>query len=66
MKSRSKQLVICVDNEGYEASREKRKIYVTLRDPVADKLDMLRIIDESARITFIRKPSFARSPFPSL
>ncbi|WP_206734067.1 hypothetical protein [Bradyrhizobium nanningense] len=55
-----------MDNEGYEASREKRKIYVTLRDPVADKLDMLRIIDESARITFIRKPSFARSPFPSL
>ena len=46
-KSRSKQLVICVDNEGYEASLEKRKIYVTLRDPAAVKLDMLRIVDES-------------------
>ena len=46
-KSRSKQLVICVDNEGYAASLEKRKIYVTLRDAAAEKLDMLRIVDES-------------------
>jgi len=27
-KSQSKQLVVCVDNEGYAASLEKRKIYV--------------------------------------
>lgn len=46
-KSRSKQLVICVDNEGHEVSLEKRKVYVTLRDPAAEKLDMLRIVDES-------------------
>jgi hypothetical protein len=46
-KSRSKQLVVCVDNEGYAASLEKRKIYVALRDPVAEKHGLLRVIDES-------------------
>lgn len=43
----SKQLVVCVSNEGYEASLEKRKIYVALRDAVAEKHGLLRIIDES-------------------
>jgi hypothetical protein len=43
----SKQLVVCIDNEGYPASLEKRKIYVSLRDPAAEKHGQLRIIDES-------------------
>jgi hypothetical protein len=43
----SKQFVICVDNEGYPASLEKRKIYVALRDAAAEKSGQLRIIDES-------------------
>jgi hypothetical protein len=43
----SRQLVVCVNNEGYPASLEKRKIYVMLRDPVAEKHGLLRIIDES-------------------
>jgi hypothetical protein len=34
-------------NEGYRASLEKRKIYVLLRDSAAEKLGMLRIVDES-------------------
>ena len=46
-KSQSKQLVVCINNEGYEASLEKRKIYVALPDPVGEKHGMLRIIDES-------------------
>jgi hypothetical protein len=46
-KSVLKQLVVCIDNEGYPASLEKRKIYVLLRDPVAEKRGLLRIIDES-------------------
>jgi hypothetical protein len=43
----SKQLVICVKNEGYSASLEKRKLYVTLRDPSAEKHGLVRIVDES-------------------
>ena len=38
---------MCVKNEGYAASLEKRKLYVTLRDLAAEKHGMLRIIDES-------------------
>jgi hypothetical protein len=43
----SKQFVVCVQNEGYSASLEKRKIYVALRDPAAEKHGQLRVIDES-------------------
>jgi hypothetical protein len=46
-KTQAKQLVVCVDNEGYAVSLEKRKIYVTLRDAAAEKHNMRRIIDES-------------------
>ena len=42
-----KQLVVCVDDDGYPASLEKRKIYVALRDAAAEKHNMLRIVDES-------------------
>ena len=43
----SKQLVVCIYNEGYPASLEKRKIYVSLRDAVAEKRGLIRVIDES-------------------
>jgi hypothetical protein len=46
-KSLSKQLVVCINNEGYPASLERRKIYVLIRDPVAEKRGLLRIVDES-------------------
>jgi len=46
-KSPSKQFVVCVQNEGYSASLERRKLYVALRDPAAEKHGQLRIIDES-------------------
>ncbi len=42
-----KHFVICVDNTGYEASLEKRKIYIRLDDPSAASHDQMRIIDES-------------------
>ena len=45
--ARAKDLVVCVANEGYPASLEKRKIYVALRDVDAEKHGLLRIIDES-------------------
>lgn len=40
-------LVVCIDNEGYPASLEKRKIYASLPDAEADKHRLTRIIDES-------------------
>jgi hypothetical protein len=46
-KRQSKQLVVCVYNEDCSASLEKRKIYVALRDRVAEKHGLIRVIDES-------------------
>ncbi len=46
-RSVSKYLVVCIDNEGYPASLERRKIYVALRDAAAEKHGLLRVIDES-------------------
>ena len=43
----SKQLVVCVKNEGYAASLERRKLYVALRDQAAEKHGLMRVVDES-------------------
>jgi hypothetical protein len=39
--------VICVFNEGYEASLEVRKLYEKVYDREAEQHNQLRIIDES-------------------
>ena len=46
-KSQTRQLVVCVANEGYPASLERRKIYVALPDADAEKHGLIRIVDES-------------------
>ncbi len=46
-KTLAKQLVVCVENDGYAVSLEKRKIYVELRDAAAEKHNTLWIADES-------------------
>jgi hypothetical protein len=46
-KQQSKQLVVCINNEGYPTSLEKRKIYLTLRDMAAEKHGLIRVVDES-------------------
>lgn len=43
----ARQLVVCVNNDGYRASLEKRKIYLALRDAEAEKQGLMRIVDES-------------------
>ncbi len=47
LKERTKHFVVCVDNEGYPASLEKRKIYLALRDPSAERHGLIRVVDES-------------------
>ncbi|MBI4965101.1 MAG: hypothetical protein HY913_17640 [Desulfomonile tiedjei] len=39
--------VICIRNDDYPASLEKRKLYVKLPDPEAEKNHFVRVIDES-------------------
>lgn len=43
----SKGLVVCINNEGYSVSLERRKLYVTMPDAEATKHGQLRVIDES-------------------
>ena len=45
----SKELVICVKNEGYSVSLERRKLYVALPDTKAAEHGQLRVIDESGQ-----------------
>ena len=47
MKKSKAKLVVCVNNDGFSACVEKRKIYVALRDTAAAKHGLLRIIDKS-------------------
>jgi hypothetical protein len=56
----SKQFVVCVRNEGYPASLEKRKIYIALRDPAAERDGLLRIVDESGE-DYLYPKSFFRT-----
>ncbi len=41
------QFVICIENKDYPVSLEKRKIYEVVPYPEAEKIDHIRVIDES-------------------
>ena len=41
------KFLLCIENEGYEASLELRKLYERLPDKEAERHKQLRIIDES-------------------
>lgn len=41
------QFVVCINNEGYQASLEPRKIYQVIPDEEAENHKMIRVIDES-------------------
>jgi hypothetical protein len=63
-KTPAKQLVVCIGNDGYPASLEKRKIYVALPDPDAGKEGLLRIIDESGDDFLYPKALFREIALP--
>jgi hypothetical protein len=41
------RFAVCIDNEGYPASLELRKIYRILPDKKAAKHGLMRVVDES-------------------
>ena len=47
MSSTRRNLLLCVRNDKYEASLERRKIYHALQDRAAAKYQQVRVIDES-------------------
>ena len=44
---RSAYFVVCLSNEGYQASLEPRKFYLALPDRAAEAHGQLRVVDES-------------------
>jgi hypothetical protein len=59
-----RQLVICVDNNGYAASLEMRKIYLAERDDHADKRGLVRVFDESGEGYLYPKAMFRLIKLP--
>jgi hypothetical protein len=42
-----REFLLCIDNKGYEASLEIRKLYQKIPDKEAERHNQVRIIDES-------------------
>lgn len=47
MKRSEKNFAVCVNNKGYPASLELRKLYQVIPDEEAAKLGQIRVVDES-------------------
>jgi len=60
----SKQFVVCINNDGFPTSLEKRKIYVLLRDTASEKRGLVRIIDESGSDYLYPKALFRSIALP--
>jgi hypothetical protein len=58
MAKAARRLVICIENNGYEVSLERREIYVCLPDARAEKLGQIRAIDGSGEDYLYPKDAF--------
>ena len=56
--------VVCLKNEGYEASLERRKIYFVIKDEAAAKYGLLRVIYESGGDYLYPRECFAAIDLP--
>jgi hypothetical protein len=56
--------LICVSNDGYPASLEKRKIYEALPDDAAASRGFVRVIDESGEDYLFPEELFVRIELP--
>jgi hypothetical protein len=63
-KQPSKQFVVCINNQDYAVSLEKRKIYIALRDPAAEKHGLMRVVDESGEDYLYPKTLFRSIALP--
>jgi hypothetical protein len=59
------RFLICVENKGYKASLEKRKIYVSIPDAGAFKHGHVRVIDESGEDYLYPKSLFLPITVPA-
>lgn len=58
------QYVICINNEGYDASLELRKLYEVIPDSEAENHKQIRILDESGEDYLYPKDFFMEIDIP--
>ena len=63
--AKSRPLVICVDNSGYEVSLERRKIYIAIPDAAASRKGLVRVLDESGEGYLYPQERFVSASLPS-
>jgi len=61
---KTKRFAVCLKNDGYEVSLERRKIYQVLPDPEAVKYRQVRVIDESGEDYLYPQTFFAPIELP--
>jgi len=57
LRVRQPRLLVCVKNDGYDASLEVRKIYKALPDSDAAAAGLLRVVDESGE-SYLYPPAY--------
>jgi hypothetical protein len=63
--ARSSQFLVCINNRGYEASLERNKIYLAVRDEEADQAGDVRIVDESGEDYLYSRKRFVPIDVPA-
>ncbi len=58
-------LVVCVDNSGYEAALERRNLYALLPDTDAAERGLLRVVDESGEDYLYPAKNFHKVGLPA-
>jgi hypothetical protein len=61
---KAKQFAVCLKNDGYEVSLERRKIYQVLPDADAAKHKQVRVVDESGEDYLYPQSFFAPIELP--
>lgn len=65
MSETTNSYVVCVENSGFAASLELRKIYLRLPDPRAEGDGFVRVVDESGEDYLFPSRFFAAIEVPS-
>lgn len=58
-------LVVCLKNDGYDVSLDRRKIYVAIPDASASKHGLVRVLDESGDDYLYPNEYFASVELPA-
>ena len=65
MKRASRRWVLCLNNDGYPASLERRKLYQTVSDRAAGQKGLIGVIDESGDDYVYPEELFAQITLPA-